>query len=201
MDITSLIIFIAVNLVLAVLFGFIFGKTGILEAESKKIAKWLKWVIGIIVFGAMSICGTLFGVSFDGPIMNARDFAPVTAGVWFGPVIGIGAAIVGAVFRSIIGGASVVPCCISTILAGVLGSLVYLFLKKNSKKTGIIAPALTAAVVGLIHMLLLCLLIPNGAGVAIAFGVVGIGTLASIVVCSFVFSLTYKLSSAKKAEN
>lgn len=197
MDITGLVVFIAVNLILAVLFGFVFGKTGILEAESKKIAKWLKWAIGIIVFGAMSICGTLFGVSFDGPIMNARDFGPLAGGLWFGPVIGIGAAVIGAVFRFTIGGASVVPCCISTIIAGVLGSLVYVFLKKNGRKAGIVTGVIVAAVVGVIHMLLLCALIPEGAGVSIAFGIVGIGTLVSIVVCSFVFSLAYKLSSPK----
>ncbi len=186
-----LIVFICVNIGLALLLGFVFGKTRFFSKNVLPKFRWLKAVVGIAVFGGSSIIGTVVGVNIEGALLNARDAAPLCGGAWFGPVVGIGAAVVGAGFRFMLGGASVIPCCISTLLAGIIGSVLYSILRG---KMTVFVSVIAAAAVGCIHMLLLVLLMPDGSGLPVAFGPVGIGTLLLVVCSTLAFSLSYRLT-------
>ena len=189
------IIFLAIPILLAFIFGIIFGKTGILNEDNKKISKWLKYAIGVVVFGVLSILGTAFSASFNGVLLNTRDFPPIAGGLWFGPVIGIGAGVIGAAYRVTAGGVTVIPCTIATLLAGILAAVVYIWFKKTGKQMTILVTVLTAVVLELIHLLLVTLLVSDG--LSIACGPAGIGTLVSAVAAVFVFSLAYRISSKK----
>ena len=48
-------------------------------------------VILILVFGALSVYGTISGVEFMGAIVNVRDLGPMLAGLLGGPLVGVGA--------------------------------------------------------------------------------------------------------------
>lgn len=191
----GLIIFLGVNLILSVGLGFLFGKTNMLGGENKKVPKWLKYVIGIAVFGVLSVLGTILGASYDGAMLNTRDFGPVAGGIWFGPVIGIGSAIIGAVFRFTCGGITVIPCTIATLVSGILAGLVYLWFVKKGKQMKIWVAVVTAFVAEVLHLALNSILVDGG--LQIALGKSGIGTLVLVVIFVFIFSITYKLSSKK----
>lgn len=190
----SLVLFLLVSVILSLVAGIVLGKTEFL-GEKNKLPKWLKYAAGIVIFGVLSILGTVFGVSENGIFLNSRDLGPIVGGVWFGPVIGIGAGIIGAAFRLTAGGTTVIPCTIATLLAGFLAAGVYLWVKKNGHRMTILISVITAVVIELIHLLLAVLIVPDG--IAIVLSPVGIGTLISAVFCVFIFSLAYKLSLPK----
>ena len=57
-------------------------------------------VLLIIVFGALSVYGTISGVSLNGAVLNVRDLGPMIAGLTCGPVVGIGAGLIGGFYRN-----------------------------------------------------------------------------------------------------
>lgn len=84
-----------------------------------------------LFFGALSIYGTMSNIWLNGSPANVRDLGPVIAGLMFGPWIGIGVAGIGAVFRFSLGGVTVIPCTLTTLLAGVLAGAVW---RLNNKR-------------------------------------------------------------------
>lgn len=85
----------------------------------------------ILVFGGISIFGTYSGIDIFGAMANVRDLGPMVAGLIGGPVMGLGAGLIGGLYRLSLGGFTAVPCAISTILAGFLAGLVYIINKRR----------------------------------------------------------------------
>ena len=110
-----------------------------------------------VVFGVFSIYASASAVEVDGALCNCRNLAPLYAGLVGGPVAGIGAALIGGLFRYFVyGGASAMPCMLACFCAGIIGSLLHLFVKKPARYslvTGLCGSVLTEG----LHMLLLCL--------------------------------------------
>ncbi|MCW4023410.1 MAG: hypothetical protein NWF01_00030 [Candidatus Bathyarchaeota archaeon] len=83
-----------------------------------------KLVIGAVL-GVLAIYGTLMGTKLaDGTIVNVRELAVMIAGVTGGPIGGLLAGLIGGIHRCTVGGATALPCTISTILIGVISGLV-----------------------------------------------------------------------------
>jgi sigma-B regulation protein RsbU (phosphoserine phosphatase) len=83
-------------------------------------------LILIILFGALSIFGTYGGVKLPSDaIANIRDLGPMIAGITCGPLIGLGAGLIGGIHRYFMGGFVAVPCALSTVIAGLLGGAIY----------------------------------------------------------------------------
>ncbi|MCX6373326.1 MAG: SpoIIE family protein phosphatase [Actinobacteria bacterium] len=85
----------------------------------------------ILIFGAFSIWGTLAGVEILGGIANTRDLGPALGGLLAGPVVGVGAGLIGAAQRLTMGGFTAVPCALATVAAGFSGGVVYLLFKRR----------------------------------------------------------------------
>jgi len=64
----------------------------------------------IFIFGAISIFGTYSGIEVFGAMANVRDLGPMVAGLIGGPVMGLGAGIIGGLYRLSLGGFTAVPC-------------------------------------------------------------------------------------------
>jgi phosphoserine phosphatase RsbU/P len=109
-------------------------------------------LILILVFGALSVYGTVAGVEFMGAIINVRDLGPMVAGLIGGPFVGLGAGLIGAAYRLSLGGLTVYSCSLATVLAGLFGGLIWLANKR--KFIGITGAVLFAAIMEGIHMLL-----------------------------------------------
>jgi LytS/YehU family sensor histidine kinase len=83
-----------------------------------------KLTIGIVL-GLLAIYGTLMGTKLEnGTIINVRELAAMIAGVAGGPVAGLIAGLMGGLHRYTVGGATALPCTISTILIGVIAGLI-----------------------------------------------------------------------------
>ncbi|MBI4322238.1 MAG: hypothetical protein HY675_27410 [Chloroflexi bacterium] len=111
----------------------------------------------IVFFGGLAILGTYTGAALpSGAIINIRDMSPMVAGLVGGPVVGLGAGLIGGIHRYTVGGLTATPCAITTILAGLLGGLVYLWVGKNviaAHWAGLYAVVMMALEMGLILLL------------------------------------------------
>ena len=113
-------------------------------------ARWKHYIVFVLIFGAFSILGTLIGIHMhSGAVSNIRDFAPLIAGLIAGPYVGLAVGIIGGVHRMLMGGITCIPCGISTIVAGLIGGLVYMWNKKQL--IGIIPAMLLALFVEALH--------------------------------------------------
>ena len=106
----------------------------------------------ILVFGALSIYGTAGGFEIQGAIINIRDLGPMVGGLLGGPVVGVGAGLIGAAYRGSLGGFTVVPCTVATVLAGFLGGLVWL--ANHRRFPGLVVAVTFAILMEGFHMLL-----------------------------------------------
>jgi sigma-B regulation protein RsbU (phosphoserine phosphatase) len=87
-------------------------------------------VILTVIFGLFSIYGTLGGVNVLGAVSNIRDLGPLVAGLLAGPFVGMGAGLIGAFHRYSTGGFTAVSCSLATVVAGLLGGIIYLCRKR-----------------------------------------------------------------------
>ena len=96
-------------------------------AGRRELKKGEKLLIGV-VFGLLAVLSTHFGVDYDKMMLNVRDIAPLSAGLFFGPAAGITAGLIGGIERYIVGsyfdvGAyTTIACSVSTCLAGFIAA-------------------------------------------------------------------------------
>lgn len=123
--------------------------------ELHKNNKNLHRVIVAILFGLLSIYASASAVQVDNALCNCRNLAPLYAGLVSGPIGGIGAALIGGLFRYFVyGGDSALPCMLACFLAGIIGSVTHLVVKKEYRYnmfTGLCVSIITEGC----HMLLL----------------------------------------------
>ena len=70
--------------------------------KNKELSPGRKILIGLI-FGAASIASTHFGVDYSHMLLNVRDLGPLSAGMFFNPISGILAGLIGGIERYIAG--------------------------------------------------------------------------------------------------
>ncbi|MBP7765173.1 MAG: SpoIIE family protein phosphatase [Deltaproteobacteria bacterium] len=92
---------------------------------------WRDRVPLILIFGLFSIYGTLAGFPVLGGIASIRDLGPAVAGLLAGPVVGLGAGMIGGVHRYLQGGFTAAACGIAPVAAGLAGGLLYLLKRKQ----------------------------------------------------------------------
>lgn len=109
------------------------------------------------IFGVMSVLGTHFGVDYGTMILNVRDLGPMTAGLFFDPVSGIIAGVIGGIERYIagkyffVGTFTTLACSISTCFAGFFAAFLNLYLFKG-KKPSIAYSFFMGCVIEVFHM-------------------------------------------------
>ncbi|MDE2518995.1 MAG: hypothetical protein O0X93_04820 [Methanocorpusculum sp.] len=186
----SLIMLFSVNLGFAAVLGIILGKTRLLDDMKGDFSDWVKYSVGIVIFGIMSLLGSIASIEYGGALLNVRDGSPIYGGLWFGPVIGVGAAVIGAAYRFTLGGATMVPCCLATLIAGVVSGLIWYVYRE--KITTLIA-TLIAVIMGCVHILLVCFLTPDNFGwTVIADTPTGVGILILVPLSVAIFSWCYQ---------
>ena len=119
---------------------------------------WIKQVAYGLIFGALAVCGTEFGVPISGAVMNIRDAAPLSAALFFGPYAGIIAGLIGGIERwfAVYWGAGAytrLACTLGTIFAGLFGAFVKKYILEN-RKPGFIYGGMVGVVTEVVHMLL-----------------------------------------------
>ena len=88
----------------------------------------------IFFFGMFGILGTYSGNTIFNSIANLRAMAVIPAGLFGGPVVGLGAGLLAGGHRFVIDpwGFSALPCSMATMLEGLLAGLIHLRLKDES---------------------------------------------------------------------
>ncbi len=105
----------------------------------KKVNKPLIQVIIGVVFGLAAIISTHYGVDYEQMVLNVRDIAPLSAGLFFGPIAGIVAGLIGGIERFIagtffsVGSYTVIACSVATSLAGFVAAGLNKYVFKGMK--------------------------------------------------------------------
>jgi sigma-B regulation protein RsbU (phosphoserine phosphatase) len=109
-----------------IVFAYVVTRTRFFTAILDKQFSFKNQIILILLFGALSIFGTYGGIKLpSGAIANIRDLSPMVAGLVGGPVIGLGAGLVGGIHRYFLGGLTYLPCALATVIAGLMGGVIY----------------------------------------------------------------------------
>ncbi|MBQ0018618.1 MAG: SpoIIE family protein phosphatase [Clostridiales bacterium] len=130
--------------------------------QKLKNEKRMTWQIVIgIVYGFVAICGTEFGVQFEGAVMNIRDAAPLCAGLLFGAPAGIIAGLIGGIERwfAVFWGAGEytrLACTLGTIIAGFFAAFIRNSVLEN-KRPGFVYAFALGMVTEVTHLLLVFL--------------------------------------------
>ena len=109
------------------------------SVENRDLSVGDKIGIGFL-YGILSIFSTHFGIDYGNMVLNVRDLGPMAAGLFFHPVSGIIAGLMGGIERYIvgtyfdIGSYTRVACSVSTCLAGFFATFLYKFIFKGKKQ-------------------------------------------------------------------
>ena len=109
------------------------------------------------LYGILSVFSTHFGIDYGDMVLNVRDLGPMAAGLFFDPVSGIIAGLIGGIERFIVGkyfgiGAyTTVACSVSTCMAGFFATFLNKFIFKG-KKPSIAYAFFMGAVIEVFHM-------------------------------------------------
>ncbi|MCU0633073.1 MAG: SpoIIE family protein phosphatase [Methanolinea sp.] len=140
-----------------VVFAYLVTRTRFYSEILEGIFSWKNQLILILIFGIISIYGSESGIVILGAPLNIRDLGPMVAGFVGGPLVGLGAGMIGAGYRMTMGGFSAIACSFATILAGLLAGLINLANKRQFP--GIVLAISGAILIEGLHMglvLLIC---------------------------------------------
>ena len=166
--ILKLLIPVLCNAVLAVLLYMTEKKTPFGKAD-----RWLKQCIIGVLFGALAIFSTEYGVDVGGAIMNVRDASPICAGLIFGAPAGIISGVIGGAYRwlAVFWGAGEytrLACSVSAVLAGCIAALLRKHMFDNKKPSFIYGLGI-GMVCEVLHMLMIFVTNMNDANRAFTF--------------------------------
>ncbi len=138
-----------------------------------------KVVIGVVL-GVLAIFGTLWGMQLeDGTVINVRELASMIAGTAAGPIGGTLAGLIGGIHRYTYGGATAIPCAVSTIIIGIVAGV--LATKITGGKWYLAKAAVTGFVLESMAMGMILVLVPFDRSSVIvgkiAFSMIGANTI------------------------
>ena len=131
-----------------------------------------KQVIIGLVFGAIAVIGTEWGIKTNGVVVNARDAAPLISGLMFGGPAGIIAGFIGGMERWFavywgVGSLTRVACSVSTCLAGLYAAFIRKYMFDNKRPTWGIALGI-GAVMEVLHLTMVMVTNINDAAAAVS---------------------------------
>ena len=160
--------------------------------KDREITSDLKVAIGLF-YGILSIMSTHFAIDYTDMLLNVRDLGPMCAGLFFDPVSGIIAGLIGGVERYIvgtyfgIGEYTRVACSVSTCLAGFFAAFMHVFIFKG-KKPSVTYAFFMGAAIEVFHMYVV--LITHRNDMSMAFYVVRTCSAPMIIFSGLGLALT-----------
>ncbi len=137
-----------------------------------------------IIYGICCVLSTHFGVNYVHMMLNVRDIGPLAAGMFFHPVAGIIAGLIGGIERYVagtyfnVGSYTRIACSVSTCLAGFLAAFLHEVIFRR-KKPSVIYAFFMGAVMEVFHMYVV--LITHRDDMEMAFYVVQICAFPMII--------------------
>lgn len=96
-------------------------------------------VICLIIFTMIGLFASYACVMINGTPANIRSLIVMISGLFGGPFVGIPVGIISGAYRLSLGGTTALPAAISTVISGVVGSLIFIW---NDKKFPKAVPAI-----------------------------------------------------------
>ncbi|HEY3274947.1 MAG TPA: SpoIIE family protein phosphatase [Methanocella sp.] len=128
MDITltDLLLALLENTCVVAVFAYLLVHSKYFKGVIEHRLNFMNMSVLILAFGLISVLGTMLGITVSaGAIANVRDVGPMIAGLVGGPVVGLGAGLIGGLHRYSMGGITGFTSGTATIIAGILGGVVY----------------------------------------------------------------------------
>ena len=174
------------------------------KVQSRRAWNYWTWqIICGLVFGGIAVLGTEFGIVTDDAIMNVRDAAPISAGLFFGAPAGIIAGIIGGAERwlSAMWGRGMftrVACSLATCAAGVYAAVLrkYVF---EDKRPGRLFSCITGVVAEVLHLLLV--FVTNPKNMTRAYLVVRACTFPMIIANGLAVALSAVAANAAEGKD
>lgn len=151
--------------------------------KKERIGTGMKVLVGL-VYGACSVVANHIGINFGMLVLNVRDIGPLAAGLFFSPLSGVIAGVIGGGERILagelwdIGRFTEIACGMSTCLAGLLAALLY---KKayEGERPPVPQAFFLGAVMEVFHMY--AVLFTNRKEIAMAYEVVQTAAIPMII--------------------
>jgi two-component system LytT family sensor kinase len=95
-----------------------------------------------LVFSGFCIMGTYLGFHIDDAIANTRAIGAVLGGLLGGPLVGLAVGLTGGLHRYSLGGFSASACAVSTVVEGLIGGLLHVYLLRRSQADRLLNPTI-----------------------------------------------------------
>lgn len=170
--------------------------------KDRKLTVLEKLGLGI-VYGTASVLSTHFGIDYSNMVLNVRDLGPLCAGLFFDPVSGIIAGLIGGIERYIagtywgIGSFTRVACSVSTCLAGFLAAFLNIYVFKG-RKPSIVYSFFMGSVIEVFHMYVVFQ--THRENMVMAFNVVRVCAVPMILFSGIGLAITSFLIKLKSGE-
>lgn len=92
-------------------------------------------LVCLIVFALIGLFASYAHVTINGAPANIRCLIVMISGLFGGPIVGIPVGIISGAYRYTLGGTTALPCTISTIISGIIGSLIFMWNDKEFPRT------------------------------------------------------------------
>ena len=157
MSITDLILDLVAKVCVVIVFVYLVTRTRYFTEILDKQFNAKNKIVLILIFGIFAIYSTHSGIKLpSGAIANIRDLGPIVSGLIGGPVIGLGAGLIGGVHRYFLGGLTQIPCSLATVIAGLAAGMIYK--RQKGEFIGIRRATLFAILIESLHMGLILLI-------------------------------------------
>ena len=176
-----------INLGLMAVAGAVLGYTALLDSEKSILKGPHRVLAGILIFGIIAIIGTQSSVSL-GAAYTFRDGGVISGGLFFGGPVGIGAAILAVAHRATLGGVTMMPCLVATMMVGIISEYLY---HRHRDKITVLTATLAALGMEMLHALIVILWLPDGEGMEIIFHTPAGWFIIMSTMSVLVFSLCY----------
>jgi phosphoserine phosphatase RsbU/P len=126
MSVFDIIIRLLADLCLIIVATFLLSRTRFFKEIIHEDFTPANRIVFMLVFGLLSIYGNYSEVHLSsGAFLNLRDLGPILAGLLGGPLVGLGAGLIGGIDRLWMGGFAAVPSAISTVIIGLGAGIIY----------------------------------------------------------------------------
>ena len=136
-------------------------------------------IFQIIICSILGILASYFTMDVNGVPANSRGLIVMISGLLGGPYIGIPVGIITGGWRFFMGGPTALACCVATIFAGIIGSLVNIW--NGGKFLSSYKSALLMLLFSGFDMFIITVLTPKPQGVIIAQSLYAPMTFASVL--------------------
>ena len=101
------------------------AKTKAFKSIMNRKIGWKALLYCFIIFSILGCVSSMYAIPVKDSIISVRELIVMISGLFGGPFVGIPVGFVAGGFRALYGGATVIPCTLSTIIAGFIGSIIY----------------------------------------------------------------------------